>query len=58
MWILIITILAVDYRGGSAVSQIGPFELQESCMTAAKAWLDQVNKVNRDMATRALCVHK
>lgn len=56
-WILILTLTA--YKGGVAVDHIPGFQSLDSCLRAAKVWLDHQNKTNVNYASfRAVCVQQ
>ena len=54
-WILILTLLR--YQAAS-ITQVGPFQTEAACMSAAKAWLDQQGTSDQALffSRRALCV--
>lgn len=53
-WILVLTLIATDHRGGMSVTSTPPFRDHASCMAAAKTWLNQTRGRGRQTAT-ALC---
>jgi hypothetical protein len=60
-WLLILTIAASDHRGGSAITQIGPFESKEACLAAGTGWLHQQEQNNFYGAAphiQSLCVRQ
>ena len=60
-WLLILTIATFDQHGGSAITQIGPFENKEACLQAANSWIQQqqqIAKVSYAPVPRALCVRQ
>jgi hypothetical protein len=57
MWVLILT-LAMRGQAVTVTTQDG-FASQESCMIAAKAWTEQVERMPlSNLHRRALCVRK
>ncbi len=61
MWILIISLVAADYHGGSALASIGGFKTARSCEDAAQKARDNLwQRVNgyasRNATVNAICV--
>lgn len=59
-WVLILTVIIRDNRGGNAITSVPGFTSRETCLVAAKVWLDDVNRIDGTMwhARRAACVKR
>jgi hypothetical protein len=59
-WVLILSLVADHYYGGSTITAVPGFETREKCLEAADIWLKSVHKnvERRYQYPRAACVRQ
>lgn len=58
-WVLILTLLADDSRGGSAITAVSGFSGRESCLKAAQLWLDtNKGRGSQYVLRTAVCINQ
>ena len=58
-WILILSLMTGDYRGGTAIHSVGPFANVEQCTRAGNLWLRQVRSIDQyqiNLKAAAVCI--